>query len=656
MRLIRFAFAYVLPWVAEVRSASMIKRSSIFATDRGYVTEVKHHLEEKKSWDNHRRRLEFKSIEDGIEDVSDYEVANANDTEHTPYTIKHKKPKKHIPFADGSTQHGLMIDAGSQGTRLHIYEWEKRFLLDQDDLLEVAHGKKLSYPTSNSRWTDKYTPGLDVFAYHKTPEKLKEAVAGYLGALLDFARHILKEKKEYWSTYPIFLKATGGVRTLSKPERVRLMNTVRDLFSNSSFNPFSFNDEQARVISGEEEAIYGWVGVNFAKGILIDESEGVGVSHNPQLTYGMLEMGGASTQIANFENNGDLVANLFKLQLGGARHWNVYVHSYLYTGINGAWSRMNSKMHWQGGDTNPCLPVGSEFEFSSWMHLNEKGQFLPRSDPRSTPFTAMMSNNGTVYNHAACSEATYALLRKEANADWCDFEMDGSCGFAGIYQPPMPQVNKDVDEFVATSNFVDVYEFLQLGEKTAIKNIETAAKSVCSLSWEELKDYNSKLTSPIDEELVLAQYCFRSMFVYQMLRNGWGFNDDYILTAVDVINGQKMGWTLGCMLYEINALPWDFHPELLMRGPPLWLVILYVILGTLGGSLIGFMVAMRVSKKFNKRVRESKFFQNTGLADSTLVRKSLAMPDLRASLEELEQLYEDDEKDALNKEGATKYT
>jgi hypothetical protein len=50
----------------------------------------------------------------------------------------------------------IALDSGSQGTRLHIYEWDKRFLLDEDDLLQVTQGKALSIPTSNSRWTDKY--------------------------------------------------------------------------------------------------------------------------------------------------------------------------------------------------------------------------------------------------------------------------------------------------------------------------------------------------------------------------------------------------------------------------------------------------------------------------------------------------------------------
>jgi hypothetical protein len=30
------------------------------------------------------------------------------------------------------------------------------------------------------------------------------------------------------------------------------------------------------------------------------------------------------------------------------------------------------------------------------------------------------------------------------------------------------------------------------------------------------------------------------------------------ITAINVIKGQKVGWALGAMLYEINTLPWHY--------------------------------------------------------------------------------------------------
>jgi hypothetical protein len=270
----------------------------------------------------------------------------------------------------------------------------------------------------------------------------------------------------------------------------------------------------------------------------------------------MLEMGGASTQIAFFENNGDVMADLFKLQLGGARHWNIYTHSYLYFGINGAWTRLNAKLYSQKTNINPCLPVGSDVGFESWVTVDNEGYFLPRSDPNSTAYNVTMFSAKRTFDYDACFEATYSLLRKDTNKGWCEFEMDGSCAMGGVYQPPLPQNNAAIDEFVATSNFVDVYAFLGLGYSASIGTIGRHAKEICEMSWSELQDYSAELvvTTKSDEgDDTLEQMCFRSVFVYQLLSIGWGFGENYNMEVADVINGQKLGWALGCMLYEINT-------------------------------------------------------------------------------------------------------
>lgn len=314
----------------------------------------------------------------------------------------------------------------------------------------------------------------------------------------------------------------------------------------------------------------------------------------------------------------------------------------MYFGINGAWTRLNAKLHGKGLAENPCLPVGSDIDFKSWATMDTEGNFLPRSDPASVKYSVTMWNNASSFDFDTCSDQTFALLRSDTNRDFCDFEMDGSCAFAGIYQPPLPQVNNAIDEFVATSNFVDVYHFLNLGDSAVISKIIAAAEPVCKLSWDELQKYNKKLDEPIDDDKTLSQMCFRSLFVYHLLRNGWGFGDNYTMPVADVINGQKMGWALGCMLYEINTLPWEFHPELLYKGRSWWQITLYIVLGTLVGATVGFFIAMRTNKQFNKAVRQSTFFQNTGLAKNSVIRKSLALPAFD-ELSELSYLYDEDE-------------
>lgn len=47
--------------------------------------------------------------------------------------------------------------------------------------------------------------------------------------------------------------------------------------------------------------------------------------------------------------------------------------------------------------------------------------------------------------------------------------------------------------------------------------------------------------------------------------DGIGFPATANVTAIDVIDGQKLGWALGSTLYEINTLPWEFEGSLQKR-------------------------------------------------------------------------------------------
>jgi hypothetical protein len=50
------------------------------------------------------------------------------------------------------SMHGLMIDAGSSGSRMHVYEFRPRVLRGRKETSEALSGKKLSYPGTDSRW------------------------------------------------------------------------------------------------------------------------------------------------------------------------------------------------------------------------------------------------------------------------------------------------------------------------------------------------------------------------------------------------------------------------------------------------------------------------------------------------------------------------
>jgi Golgi nucleoside diphosphatase len=294
-----------------------------------------------------------------------------------------------------------------------------------------------------------------------------QALQDYLRPLLDFAIAVLHSKQGEWSQFPIYLKATAGMRTLDTPNRARVINAVRNIFLNQTYSPFYFIPEQARVISGEEEAIYGWTAVNFALGTLLEASEGSGTVVNPKLTYGALDLGGASTQISFYEANEDIMSNLFKLQIGQGKHWNVYAHSFLYFGINEAWNRFGARLVLGGAKNeykssvyNPCLPGGSSVEFSSSIHFDKQGveswQTNDNVVDMSTSYTATLRNDNAFGDFEKCSELVRTLLAKDQNS-WCNFAHHGDCSVSHVYQPRLPLQQDNFGEFFAFTNFYRVW-------------------------------------------------------------------------------------------------------------------------------------------------------------------------------------------------------
>ena len=471
--------------------------------------------------------------------------------------------------------HGLMIDAGSTGSRMHVYEFEPRVLMNKHEVTQAVSGKKLSFPGTNSRWTERLRPGISEFANIDDEEEMERAIADYLEPLLSFARSVLHSKEEEFGNFPIFLKATAGLRIVPSKQRQRVISTVRKLFNNETFCPFWDESERVRVISGEEEAVYDWAGVNVLLGNLMSNSEGVGEAYGGAIrTYGALDMGGASSQISYYQPEGDVMSGLFKLQIGQGKHWNVYAHSHLMYGMNEAEKRRKAhlvadttaKARLQDGVFDPCLPGGGKktIEFKSLIHIDDNGletwnatvdDFASASSSTDPGlYHAVLVNNEETGNWDQCKELAKGLFNKEANA-WCDYSHRGSCSFAGVYQPERPSPEL---EFYAFSNYFHVWQFLQLESRSSIAQLEAKGREVCSQSWDNLVQYNEGNQQNIFTEEELKTYCFRAAYVHEILRSGYGFKSDEYVIATDVVNGQKVTWALGSILYEINTLPWDY--------------------------------------------------------------------------------------------------
>ncbi|KAG7356578.1 GDA1/CD39 nucleoside phosphatase family protein [Nitzschia inconspicua] len=536
---------------------------------RRYLKHHQKHLEEDLSLDVDSN-TDLLKLEQAKEKAYLFKVEKSAADNQRKAEKAHKKRMKELYTNSGiarDTVHGFMIDAGSTGSRIHLFEWEPRVLHSHRDVQDALSGHKLSFPNSQSRWSDRLRPGIASFASIKDDDELQKAVADYLAPLLEFAKMVLREKKDNFSSFPIFFRATAGMRTLDKNDRFRVLDAVRSLFNNPAYSPFYFEDEFARCLSGEEEAVFGFAGTNFIMGNLLQDSQGAGTVVNPRLTYGALDMGGASTQISFYEPHEDIMAGLFKLQIGQGKHWNIYAHSFLYFGMNEARGRFQAKLLAGYNDTarlltgvdNPCLPGGSRQEVRLNIHYDKDGKetWIPQSGVSVNGFyQGLLKNDNTTGDFGRCLQYTRALLHLEDN-NWCDFAHRNECSYNGVSMPDLPRQSEHFGEFLAISNYFHVWQFLGLPKKATLEQLYNSTEYICSMSKDELFEFNNEHAKVDDNDV--EDYCFRSSYVFNVLRNGYGFEMDEHITATDVINGQKVGWALGAMLYEINTFPWSYE-------------------------------------------------------------------------------------------------
>ena len=350
-------------------------------------------------------------------------------------------------------------------------------------------------------------------------------------------------------------------------------------------------------------------------GTLLENSEGSGTVMNPDLTYGALDLGGASTQISFFDPNQDIMSNLFKLQVGAAKHWNVYTHSYLMFGANAAYERLNARLYYNAtrdglletnrGAYNPCLPRDSIVKFTSKIHVDPitgMAQWptatIGNSSSTDGTYTTLVRNDDAIVTSRnlsneddaqKCVQLAYALLNKDASNAWCNFEHKNDCSFAGVYQPPLPLQSDHFGEFLAFSNYHHVFDFLDLDDRSSMQQLRDGITKVCNMNISSIREFNSRKKEKrraTEEDLV--QYCFRASYTFALLHHGYGFGMDKFITAKHKINGHKVTWAIGSVLYEINTLPWnyeksrapapDYHPilDLIKKHLSLYIALLAV--------------------------------------------------------------------------------
>uniref|UniRef100_A0A3Q3S158 nucleoside-triphosphate phosphatase n=1 Tax=Mastacembelus armatus TaxID=205130 RepID=A0A3Q3S158_9TELE len=375
--------------------------------------------------------------------------------------------------------YGLVVDCGSSGSRVFVYCWP-RHNGNPHELLDIRQMRD----QNRKPVVMKIKPGISELA--KTPDKASD----YIYPLLSFAaQHIPKNKHQ---ETPLYILCTAGMRILPESQQEALLEDLRTDIP-VHFN-FLFSDSHVEVISGKQEGVYAWIGINFVLGrfnhVHNKEGEAVVEVHVPgsdqqealvrKRTAGVLDMGGVSTQIAYEVPKTEEVAKnlLAEFNLGCDAHrtdhvYRVYVSTFLGFGGNAARQRYEESLIKNTATRNKLLG----------QHIGETAE-SPLLDPclpadlqdEIGPSTQKLYLRGTG-DFDQCRQILQPFLNRTNETQ---------TSLSGIYQPAIDFSNS---QFYGFSEFYYCTEdVLRMGGDYNATKYAQAAKSYCATQWKTLKE------------------------------------------------------------------------------------------------------------------------------------------------------------------------
>ncbi|GAA5934142.1 apyrase [Sporobolomyces koalae] len=490
------------------------------------------------------------------------------------------------PWSQGR-KYGVVIDAGSSGSRIQVYSW-----LDPELARKDRKGKGLATDVlsrvekgveEGDGWHLKVEPGISTFGSNP------EDVAEYIKPLIEFAASVIPA--EQLPSTPIYLLATAGMRLLPPVQQAAVLSSACSYMQSFDFHLPSCAD-QIRIISGEEEGLYGWIAVNYLMdGFDKHEHTPAGEHNKHSSTYGFLDMGGASTQIAfepsdveQVRHADNLLEVKMKLLSGKTVRHPVFVTTWLGFGTNQARNRyvdQEIRAHVRTSDKeHPHLPPGgAEGLGTERPVVLVDDPCLPKDLLLSEGRHAGYTLHGTG-DFLACVRRTGPLLNKEVKC------LDEPCLFNGVHVPP---IDFNVNHFIGISEYwystqdvwgpttggTGVYDFVEF-EKNAIE--------FCGKSWNEImgefKEGRGRWKSSVELSRLETQ-CFKAAWIVNILHEGIGIpriidrggkgdgknqTEKGLVKAIDKglvdeppsfqslneVHDVAISWTLGKMVLEVS--------------------------------------------------------------------------------------------------------
>ena len=174
---------------------------------------------------------------------------------------------------------GIVIDAGSSGTRLRVFTWVES-AHKHGGLPRIRENPTAHVPPFSACLRQR--PGLSAFA--RNPELAGKQMASLINCAIALVPLHAR------AATPLYVRATAGLRLLPAGQAEAVLDSVRGMLTSDAC-PFAFAG--ARMISGYEEAVFGWLSINHILGGLDGDS-----SEARQRRVGWLDLGGASAQVS----------------------------------------------------------------------------------------------------------------------------------------------------------------------------------------------------------------------------------------------------------------------------------------------------------------------------------------------------------------------
>ncbi|KAL3480388.1 nucleoside phosphatase GDA1/CD39 [Aspergillus californicus] len=446
-----------------------------------------------------------------------------------PLTEKCSKP--HDP-SKPLIQYAMMIDAGSQGSRIHVYKFNNC-------------GPSPELENEVFEQTEKKQGGSGLSSY-KTDA---EGAAKSLDPLMEVAMRTVPE--EYKRCSPVAVKATAGLRMLGPEMSEKILEAVRTRLE--TVYPFPVVSQEkggVEIMDGSDEGVYAWITTNYLLGKI------GGPDETP--TAAIFDLGGGSTQIVfqpTFEKSasGGMPEHLaegdhkYDLQFGG-RHFELYQHSHLGYGLMAArdtvhQSIVEAKLAANPDDrawlkqpiVNPCIGPGMERD----VELKYTGD--KATHPLAPAVTVKMvgPREGAPNTAAQCRGLTEKILNKEAACGLAP------CSFNGIHQPSLEKTFSKEDVYIF-SYFYERTQPLGMPDSFTLDEMHDLTKTVCGgePEWGVFEGIPDALKELRDR----PEWCLDLNFILGLLHTGYEMPLSREVKIAKKIKNNELGWCLGASL------------------------------------------------------------------------------------------------------------